>query len=146
MGRGFGEFDHRTFMNTLRSSLSAAMSLLLGTASLTLAQIDPYPRSLIQLGYDQALSGKGPQSLYAYYYYNNPAFLSTNTALRLAVAPVYFDGEMGFRQLLSPHTDVGIGIDEQRLQQNYARFARAITSRMKVSTAMAAAFRSTSIT
>lgn len=30
------------------------------------AQIDPYPRSLLQLGYDQSLSGQGPQSLYAY--------------------------------------------------------------------------------
>ena len=70
---------------------------MLGSASMALAQIDPYPRSLLQLGYDQSLSGQGPQSLYAYYYYNNPGFLRTNVALRLAVAPVYLDGEIGFR-------------------------------------------------
>jgi hypothetical protein len=49
-----------------------AIGLVLGSASMAPAQIDPYPRSLLQLGYDQSLSGQGPQSLYAYYYYNNP--------------------------------------------------------------------------
>ena len=85
------------------------MCVVLGSAAPALAQIDPNPRSLLQLGYDQSLSGRGPQSLYAYYYYNDPEFLRTNVALRLAVAPVYFYGELGFRQVL-PHTDVGLGI------------------------------------
>jgi hypothetical protein len=93
--------------------------MVLGGASIAPAQIDPYPRSLLQLGYDQALSGQGPQSLYAYYYYNNPGFLRTNMALRLAVAPVYLDGEIGFRQLLSPHTHVGIGINGGGYGENY---------------------------
>ena len=87
----------------LRRTLSVAVGLVLSASSVAQAQIDPYPRSLLQLGYDQTLSGQGPQSLYAYYYYNNPEFLRTNMALRLAVAPVYLDGEIGFRQLLSPH-------------------------------------------
>jgi hypothetical protein len=95
------------------------LALWAGGGSPCGAQIDPYPRSLIQLGYDQALPGKGPQSLYLYYYYNNPAFLRTNVALRLAVAPVYFDGELGFRQLLSPHTDLGIGISGGGFGDNY---------------------------
>ena len=58
-------------------NLLLAIGFALGSASKALAQIDSYPRSLIQLGYDQSLSGQGPQSLYAYYYYNNPAFLRT---------------------------------------------------------------------
>ena len=95
------------------------IGLVLGCAPMTLAQIDPYTRSLLQLGYDQSLSSQGPQSLYAYYYYNNPGLLRTNVALRLAVAPVYFDGEIGFRQLLSPHTDVGIGINGGGYGENY---------------------------
>ncbi len=82
------------------------------------AQVDPYPRSLLQLGYDQSLSGTGPQSLYAYYYFNNPAFLRTNMALRLAVAPVYFYGELGFRQVL-PRTDFGIGLRGGAFGENY---------------------------
>ena len=81
-----------------------------GITSDSLAQVDPNPRSLLQLGYDQALQGKGPQAAYAYYYYNAPSFLRTNMALRLAVAPVYFDGEIGFRHFLSKNTDVGIGL------------------------------------
>jgi hypothetical protein len=94
-------------------------ALLLGSALAVWAQIDPYPRNLVQLGYDYSLSGKGPQSLYAYYYYNNPAFVSTNVALRLAVAPVYLDGEIGFRGLLSPHTDVGLGLSGGGFGENY---------------------------
>lgn len=111
-------------MITLRGILPAAIGLLLGSAGYVLAQIDPFPRSLLQLGYDQSLSGQGPQSLYIYYYYNNPEFLRTNIALRLAVAPVYFDGELGFRQLLSPHTDLGIGINGGVYGENYYEVRR----------------------
>ncbi len=99
--------------------LAVVSALMLGSTSAALAQIDPYPRSLLQLGHDQTLSGHGPQSLYAYYYYNDPEFLHTNVALRLAVAPVYVDAEIGFRQLLSPHTDVGIGINGGAYGDNY---------------------------
>lgn len=105
-------------MITLRTTLSVVLGLVLGSASMALAQVDPMPRSLLQLGYDQTLSGQGPQSLYAYYYYNNPAFLRTNMALRLAVAPVYLYSEIGFRQVL-PHTDVGIGIRGGAFGENY---------------------------
>ena len=73
------------------------------------AQVDPYQRSLPQFGYDQALEGQSPAGIYGFYYYNNPNFFATNIALRLALNPVYADGEVGFRQLLSPTTDVGLG-------------------------------------
>lgn len=99
--------------------LQVAFALLLGSALAVWAQMDPYPRNLLQLGYDYSLSGKGPQSLYAYYYYNNPSFFQTNIALRLAVAPVYLDGEIGFRGLLSPHTDVGLGLSGGGFAENY---------------------------
>src|SRR3990172_6856672 len=102
----------------VRRTFPAAIGLMLGSASMALAQIDPYPRSLLQLGYDQPLSGQGPQSLYAYYHYNKPEFLRTNVALRLAVAPVYLDGEIAFRQLL-PRTDVGIGINGGGFGEDY---------------------------
>lgn len=95
------------------------VALLIGGALAVQAQLDPYPRHLLQLGYDYSLSGKGPQSLYTYYYYNNPAFPRTNMALRLAVAPVYLDGELGFHGLLSPHTDVGLGFNGGGFGENY---------------------------
>ena len=75
------------------------------------AQIDPVHRNLIELGYDQPLAGQGPQGVYGYYYYNNPEYFRTNIALRLAIAPAYLDGELGFKHLLSPSTDVGLGIN-----------------------------------
>src|ERR1043166_4493799 len=97
----------------------AVLGFAPGSSPMALAQLDPYPRNLLQLGYDYPLSGTGPQSLYAFYYYNNPAFLRTNLALRLAVAPIYLDSEIGFRGLLSPHTDVGIGINGGGFGENY---------------------------
>ena len=85
----------------------------------SVAQIDPMHRNLLELGYDGSLVGQGPQGLYAYYYYNQPDFLNPNTALRLAIAPVYFDGELGFKHLLSPNTDVGLGLYGGGFGDNY---------------------------
>ena len=83
------------------------------------AQIDPFYRSLLELGYDQPLAGQGPQGVYGYYYYNHPDFFNTNTALRLALAPAYVDGEIGFKHLLSPTTDVGLGFYGGMFGANY---------------------------
>lgn len=85
------------------------LGAVLAFAPRTEAQVDPYRRNLLELGYDLPLTGQGPQALYLYYYYNRPDFLNTNTALRLAIAPAYVDSEIGFKQLLSPTTDVGLG-------------------------------------
>lgn len=75
------------------------------------AQIDPIQRELVQLGYNQPIEGRSPISGYAFFYYNKPSFLdNTNLTLRLAVAPVYLDSELGFSQLLSPNTDFGLGL------------------------------------
>ena len=75
------------------------------------AQIDPEHRNLVELGYDQPLTGQGPQGVYAYYYYNTPEFFRTNVALRVAIAPAYLDSELGFKGVISPYTDFGIGIN-----------------------------------
>src|SRR5258708_1838900 len=75
------------------------------------AQIDPVKRELIQFGYNQSIEGEAPVSAYAFYYYNQPDFLShSNLTLRLAIAPVYVDSELGISRLLGPNTDVGIGL------------------------------------
>lgn len=83
------------------------------------AQIDPEHRALLELGYDQPLVGQGPQGIYAYFYYNHPDFFKTNAALRVAIAPAYLDSEVGFRQLLSPYTDLGLGINGGAYGDNY---------------------------
>ncbi len=74
------------------------------------AQIDPVARDLIQFGYNGAFEGEQPLAAYAFYYHNQPDFLRTNLTLRLAVAPVYVDSELGFSHLLGPNTDVGLGM------------------------------------
>jgi hypothetical protein len=74
------------------------------------AQIDPVKRDLVQLGYNQAMEGHAPFAGYAYYYHNQPDFLRTNLTLRLAIAPVYLDSELGFVNGLGPQTDFAIGL------------------------------------
>jgi hypothetical protein len=73
------------------------------------AQIDPVKRDLVQLGYNQALEGVAPMAAYAFYYHNQPDFLRTNQTLRLAVAPVYLDSELGFVHGIGPQTDFAVG-------------------------------------
>jgi hypothetical protein len=74
------------------------------------AQIDPVQRDLIQFGYNGAFEGHQPVAAYAFYYHNDPDFFRTNLTLRLAVAPVYVDSELGIRQAFGPNTDLGIGL------------------------------------
>jgi hypothetical protein len=75
-----------------------------------LGQIDPVKRELIQLGYNQPLEGRSPIGGYAFFYYNQPNFIDTNLTLRLAIAPVYVDSELGIAQALGHDTDLGIGL------------------------------------
>jgi len=103
--------------------LLALLLLLLGASRLR-AQIDPVKRELIQVGYNLPLEGHGPISAYAYYYANLPDFYRTNLTLRLAVAPVYLDAEFGFRHLLGPQTDLGVGISGGGWGDSYAEIDR----------------------
>src|SRR4029077_10679755 len=97
----------RTAMKYLGRAL---LWLVLAAPGAGLAQVDPIKRDLIQLGYNQAFEGHAPFAGYAFYYHNQPDFLRTNLTLRLAVAPVYVDSELGFVQGLGPNTDFGIGL------------------------------------
>jgi hypothetical protein len=83
------------------------------------AQIDPSKRELIQLGYNLPLQGSGPLSAYAFYYLNVPHFVQTNLTLRLAIAPVYLDSELGIGRAFGPNTDVGLGISGGGFADNY---------------------------
>jgi hypothetical protein len=86
-------------------------SLLLCAAALPAgAQIDPERRQMLQLGFNQAVDGRGPLAAYAYYHLNVPRFLTPKRALRLILAPGYADSELGFRQALGEKTDLGLGL------------------------------------
>lgn len=74
------------------------------------AQIDTDSRRLVQFGYNQPLEGQSPLAGYMFYYRNQPNFIKSNMVLRLAVAPVYLDTELGIQGVMTPHTDLGIGV------------------------------------
>lgn len=86
------------------------LALLLLAARPAAAQIDPERRQLVQVGVDQALDRRGPLAAYAYYHLNAPTFFSPKRALRLVLAPGYFDSEVGFRGILGEKTDIGLGL------------------------------------
>jgi hypothetical protein len=88
----------------------ALLWLMLFAPIFAFAQIDPVQRDLIQLGYNAAFEGHSPLAGYAFYYHNQPDFLRTNLTLRLALAPVYLDSELGFVHGLGPNTDFAIGL------------------------------------
>jgi len=91
---------------------------------LLLAQIDPVPRDLLQMGYNQSFEGHPPLSAYAFFYHNDPDFFKTNVALRLAIAPVYLDSEIGFVNGLGKNTDVGIGLAGGGFSDGYNEIRR----------------------
>lgn len=75
------------------------------------AQLDPNRRELLQLGLHEAIGGpRGPLRGYAYLYLNEPDFLGKGRTVRLALAPVYVDTELGLKSALSPNTDLGLGL------------------------------------
>lgn len=88
------------------------------------AQIDPYPRNLIQFGYNQPVEGSAPFAAYGFYYHSNPRFYGTNVALRAVIAPVYLDSEFGIRNGLGPKTDIGIGFAGGGFAWNHAEIVR----------------------
>ena len=98
------------FKRQMRFAIRFLAWLVVCLPVLVSAQIDPYKRDLVQFGYNQPLEGRAPLAAYAYYYRNDPNFLRTNMTLRLAVAPVYLDSELGFVHGLGPNTDFGIGV------------------------------------
>jgi hypothetical protein len=107
----------------MRMSLAGVVTLAFTVGAS--AQIDPTKRELIQLGYNQPLIGKGPLAAYAFYYLNKPEFLHrTNLTLRLAVAPVYLDSELGVARALGPHTDIGLGFAGGGFANGYSEVHR----------------------
>src|SRR5947209_1324073 len=105
---------------TRRVWLLLGMGALFCPALVCHAQIDPSKRELIQLGYNLPLEGSGPINAYAFYYLNVPHFLRTNLTLRLAIAPVYLDSELGISSLLGEHTDLGLGVSGGGFADTYS--------------------------
>jgi hypothetical protein len=90
--------------------ISLVLACLFLEAAPGQAQIDPERRRLIELGYNQPVEGRAPLAGYAFYYQNQPGFLRTNLTLRLTVAPIYVDSELGIAHALGQNTDLGVGV------------------------------------
>lgn len=84
------------------------------------AQIDPVKRRVFQFGYAHPVHEHGPIAAYGFYYHNEPDFFRTNLTLRLAVAPVYLDSELGISEALGPYTDVAIGLSGGGFADSYS--------------------------
>jgi hypothetical protein len=107
-------------VRTLLCSLMVSGFALRGSA-----QIDPTKRELIQLGYNQPLVGRGPLAGYGFYYLNKPKYFDQEKlTLRLAVAPVYLDSELGFAEALGPNTDLGVGVAGGGFADSYSEVRR----------------------
>lgn len=82
-------------------------------------------RELLQFGFNQSFKGESPISAYAFYYDNRPSFLNeSNLTLRLAVAPVYIDSELGISHALGENTDVGFGLAGGGFADSYYEIRR----------------------
>jgi hypothetical protein len=104
-------------------TLNGWLTLLIVTAAFAASgQIDPEKRQLIQLGYNQPLVGRSPISAYAFYYRNEPGFIQTNMTLRLAIAPIYLDTELGIKGILSPQTDLALGMGGGGFADSYFEY------------------------
>ena len=117
----------------LTTRLSKGFPCLLGVAISSLgvclpcwAQVDPTPRQLVQIGYNQPVQGKAPFAGYAFYYHNEPGFVRPDWTLRAAVAPVYVDLELAFRGLIAPQTDFAVGLAGGGFADNYAEIRRGV--------------------
>ena len=106
-------------MVSVRNRAGACFLFLFFVPFLAQAQIDPEYRRLVQFGYNQPLEGKGPIACYGFYYFNQPDIRS-NLTLRLVVAPIYVDTELGFRGLLGPNTDFALGLAGGGFAQSYS--------------------------
>lgn len=105
---------------------TTGIGIWLAFSYVSLGQIDPDPRQLVQFGYNQPLQGRGPLAAYAFYYDNIPHWQSTNLTLRLAIAPVYLDSELGISGVFGSNTDLGVGVSGGAFADNYSEIRKGV--------------------
>jgi|CXWL01.1.fsa_nt_gi hypothetical protein len=107
-------------MRKINNHIAAALiAAILGTsAGPCRAQIDPESRSLLQLGFNSTVDGRGPLTGYVYYYRNWPR--TRDQTVRMALAPTYLDVELGLKRALGSRVDLGLGLAGGGLFESYA--------------------------
>ena len=99
--------------------IAVALLVAVAFAPTLHAQVDPVRRDLVEFGYDQPLAGHAPLGGYLFYYLSRPQFGDADHALRVALSPVYVDGEWALRDLPAPHTDLGIEVSGGGFADDY---------------------------
>ena len=115
---------HNRFVVRAAPACACLLVLTLAIPAPGRAQIDGEKRKLIQLGYNQPAEGRGPIAGYGFFYLNQPGFLRRDLTLRLAVAPVYLDSELGFAHALGPDTDLALGLAGGGFADGYSEVRR----------------------
>ena len=129
---------HERTEQTCGSSNFCSACVHRGATSIGYAQLDPEARPPA-VGFNQSLHDDGPTAAYAFYYWNMPNVPTTNTTLRLAIAPVYADAQLGFKGLLGENTDLAVGVFGGGFYNRLQKCGKGITTATKASMAMAVA-------
>ena len=90
--------------------IGLAAAIIALTSAPAHAQMDPARRFQLEGGYEQGLGQPGPKAPYFFAYLNRPGVLGSSSTLRLAIAPVYLDGELGLKNAFGRYADAGIGL------------------------------------
>jgi hypothetical protein len=107
----------------MMTRMSALLAAVLLAAAPAKAQIDDAKRLLFEGGYEDSVGNPGPSSPYAFLYLNRPGIAGKGSALRLALAPVYADAELGLPNVL-PRTDLGLGVSGGGFAYGYYQIRR----------------------
>jgi hypothetical protein len=95
---------------------------LVGAAGEAAAQIDPEPRTNLELGVEGPLRGDGNSSGYAFLLWNRPHFLEEDLYLRIVFAPTYLTGELVRDRWPADGHAVGLGLGGGLFPYNVEEF------------------------
>jgi hypothetical protein len=89
---------------------AAAGALIVLAAAPAWAQIDDARRFQLESGIEQGLGQPGPVTPYFFLYLNRPNVNRSSETLRIALAPVYLDAELGIKDAFGSLSDAAIGL------------------------------------
>jgi hypothetical protein len=97
---------------------------LVGPAGEATAQIDPDPRTNLELGAEGPLRGDGNSTGYAFLLWNRPHFLEEDLYLRIVFAPAYLTGELVRDRWPADGHAFGLGLGGGFFPYNVEEFRR----------------------
>ncbi len=106
-----------------RSLILSLLSVLILTWNSTAnAQLDPQPRTNVEVGFEAPLRGNGPLDGYGFLLWNRPNFPAEDWYLRVVASPVYVRSELVRDRWPAEGHAVGIGIFGGLFDHNFNEF------------------------